>query len=878
MASNSVFSTSPGGMLPGAHVRIKQETREEEEDTEYTPMLIPDDGLDDDIHNQEAHREPAAPGDAKPVYIQGDGHVASAGREAQDVPQPTSNQPAPGTLLSLTMRPAQSSSAAAKSQLAWNPRPQMRKPTMPQAYNSVQQMNPSTLLPLDNPSFTTGQVTRVLEPCLSPSPTQCFEQQLINSPFTHHLLCDHIVITATKLPCGILCAVSSYAVGVVHGESILCDVDGCRNKPEFIPYVSFPLFEDLPADFRTGQRAVDPNKRVRDADGEEAPTVCFVDHRWSPYTHILICGHEHYTTVPEACHENCKTRQSADRKPAERAKFACVVKACQELQKKMASVLRPFNNARVKKLRQPSKLGRDKNISPERLAREIGSLRVEGTAKLGYAQAVQEGPPVGYAGPVGRPTKYINNMELAKGQRLDFDNDRPHSFGARGDRNGGFFSVPENAHRQMVENENGGLFEVEANSSNRRALHMEGRFDHEDRSEQVEDEHAGVGDLFVAQTHCVCDSPADSYMVQYVRCDRHFHPSCVGKGRFSIHDYGGDNHHKVMQADAARYHQAETEFMCKECDGRAQLAQAMLGHGAQRALRASTRRAKKTDVDTSGEDHGLDDGTDGVVAQAAPQPLSAWILLKCDTNITVIQSLRQRTDRKVSGLSFEALHTGDLQSVPVAKQTATESAVPEEGDRVYKAPSGYATVRRQPQRRKSAPISSRSSPAKKAAGTRSLDVEMGGVERPKVAGTSPNVRTRGSKKAPADDEAMEMSVSGTSTTRTIIRKQPYASSDLVVGGPSELGGDTKKRTTSMQKLLRCTGWMKNIDPRVERASSTTPPSLRHKSDVLDLRSLYERSSSGGSTDGTTERSSVTGDEDDGEWVTDDEGDDELGSQ
>ncbi|KAK1090315.1 hypothetical protein LTR48_008527, partial [Friedmanniomyces endolithicus] len=78
----------------------------------------------------------------------------------------------------------------------------------------------------------------------------------------------------------------------------------------------------------------------------------------------------------------------------------------------------------------------------------------------------------------------------------------------------------------------------------------------------------------------------------------------------------------------------------------------------------------------------------------------------------------------------------------------------EVAEEVYKAPSRNATVKRQPQKRKTTATPKSTAAAKKASAAPSFDVEMGGVGVPEAAGASPNVRTRVSVKAAADDVDM----------------------------------------------------------------------------------------------------------------------------
>ncbi|KAK0344838.1 hypothetical protein LTR91_009165 [Friedmanniomyces endolithicus] len=129
----------------------------------------------------------------------------------------------------------------------------------------------------------------------------------------------------------------------------------------------------------------------------------------------------------------------------------------------------------------------------------------------------------------------------------------------------------------------------------------------------------------------------------------------------------------------------------------------------------------------------------------------------------------------------------------------------------------------------------------------------------------------------------DRSVSGNSSTRTVIRKQPDTGPEVVTASQSQLCVDAERRISSMQKLRRrvqLTKGTKSVSetqPKVEFGqTNTAPASLRRKGDILDMRSEYERSSSGDSSDDPTDYSLPPGMEDDDEWVTDDESDDELG--
>ncbi|KAK5726970.1 hypothetical protein LTR15_002861 [Elasticomyces elasticus] len=532
-------------------------------------------------------------------------------------------------------------------------------------------------------------------------------------------------MTASAIPCGSTCRSSNYASGMPDGENVPCQVDGCRYKVEVpvVPVAS--VFEALPEDFRHWPRDVDPNRRVLDADGEEAGTVCWRELRRAPYSHMLMCGHEIQTKDPEACHANC---QPLTKKAAEKKKFSCRVQKCHEKEVRLSKVLRPTTNVRVTKPKQPAKKRRG-------VDRELDLLRVMGKAKLGYGQATQERRDVGNdARSLRQATPFFNNMDLVAGQRLDFPKERPHSMSEA--RNGGFFSMPEGEYHAMREDEGGVQVEIEANSFGRRALHLEGRFDMEDRMEQVEDDEAAATIFDVADKHCVCESAADGYMVACIRCDLYFHPCCIGKGQHSPEEYESEKRYRLMQTDADLYHLSE-EFTCADCDTKAEQARTLLGTEGRRAYRGEARKARKANIDMLDKIHG--------------------------PGIEEVQSLRKRTDKGMSTVSrgrcgstiqglffyclsahcsswhccdgcaingaahedeahrFEAMHTSDLDGLLVADHHA-EGATLEENGQLLKPSKGKAAIKRTPQKRTRAV----------AKASADQDVEMGGVDEQDV--------------------------------------------------------------------------------------------------------------------------------------------------
>ncbi|KAK5708052.1 hypothetical protein LTR97_000592 [Elasticomyces elasticus] len=733
MASNSQPNTSQA--LPGLPVVIKQEP----EEFKNTPALFEDDGLDDEFygHNEEVQRALKGPEEGASSYIADDDDLAFAGH---NVEEPEFRGPAKGQAVALTMRPATSMRAAPI------PAPQMRRATMPKPKPALmyQHMTPGTNLPLDNPSFAVMPISRVRQPDGSPFPTMCFEQELLHEPLAHRLLCGHLTLTSSSLPCGSTCRSSNYASGMPDGEDVSCHVYGCRYKIEVPVAPIASVFDPMPEDFRRGPREIDPNRRVLDADGEEAGTVCWQELRRAPYSHMLMCGHEIQTKDPEACHANC---QPLTKKAAEKKKFSCRVQKCHEKEVRLSKVLRPTTNARVTKPKQPAKKRRG-------VDRELDLLRVMGKAKLGYGQATQERRDVGNdARSLRQATPFFNNMDLVAGQRLEFPKERPHSMSEA--RNGGFFSMPEGEYHAMREDEGGVQVEIEANSFGRRALHLEGRFDMEDRMEQVEDDEAAATTFDVADKHCVCESAADGYMVACVRCDLYFHPCCIGKGQHSPEEYESEKRYRLMQTDADLFRLSE-EFTCADCDTKAEQARTLLGTEGRRAYRGEARKARKANIDMLDKIHGPGK------AQAAPRQFIDWILFKCDTVIDEVQSLRNRAAKGSSAVScgrcgqtiqglffhclsahcrswhccdgcaingaahedgahrFEAMHTSDLDGLSADHHA--EGAPFEEKGHSLNLTKGKAAVGRRPQKRTRA--------VEKASADQ--DVEMGGVDEQNV--------------------------------------------------------------------------------------------------------------------------------------------------
>ena len=68
------------------------------------------------------------------------------------------------------------------------------------------------------------------------------------------------------------------------------------------------------------------------------------------------------------------------------------------------------------------------------------------------------------------------------------------------------------------------------------------------------------------ETHCICDMPADAYMIPCDECSRNYHPSCLDKGVFGAVDYAGKQREACLERDAAVWRGNDERFLCRVCD------------------------------------------------------------------------------------------------------------------------------------------------------------------------------------------------------------------------------------------------------------------------------------------------------------------------
>lgn len=83
--------------------------------------------------------------------------------------------------------------------------------------------------------------------------------------------------------------------------------------------------------------------------------------------------------------------------------------------------------------------------------------------------------------------------------------------------------------------------------------------------------NVATGDFDEEETHCVCESPADEFMLECAQCAKAFHPGCLGKGNFPGTQYECDEEERAdfFKQDHDKYRATDKELTCLECDEKA---------------------------------------------------------------------------------------------------------------------------------------------------------------------------------------------------------------------------------------------------------------------------------------------------------------------
>lgn len=303
--------------------------------------------------------------------------------------------------------------------------------------------------------------------------------------------------------------------------------------------------------------------RSSNGDLEQAPTACWEQHRFRPYHHVLMCGHEIDTAEIQACGSSCQPSSSAESKP-KGPHILCLERSC--VRSRMVQARRKANIFIPRKGKVPTRKSTpraakktsgpmqtdegDSLFLPEAVEavqpakatlrpRELANLRTDGTNALRYGTA-RRGRPSGVPGPdsqartsesakvVKQPYDFqgIGAMEQAKNTAYDVDT--------------GMWSRSEEAHATMVVRQPGRV-ERDHSPGEKLPRNQVDRGDEEDEdedaSERFETQIGGVqpdGSYAAPELHCVCKSPHDSKMQQCEECERSFHLKCIRKRRLGL--------------------------------------------------------------------------------------------------------------------------------------------------------------------------------------------------------------------------------------------------------------------------------------------------------------------------------------------------------
>ncbi|KAI7336888.1 hypothetical protein KC315_g2583 [Hortaea werneckii] len=178
--------------------------------------------------------------------------------------------------------------------------------------------------------------------------------------------------------------------------------------------------------------------------------------------------------------------------------------------------------------------------APERPRQtEVDRLKVAGTSRMGFDNATQPLPPVANMEEMIRPARFSN------------------AHGNGGYRSDPFFSHTEERHHKMLREENT-AFSLGLQRNTLLSL--------DDDQEEVQ---PALGNFDEVERHCVCQSPAEESMIACERCDKSFHPACVGKGRYSKAHYEGSQRYDCLRMDMEYWKKQDEPFLCKACEKKA---------------------------------------------------------------------------------------------------------------------------------------------------------------------------------------------------------------------------------------------------------------------------------------------------------------------
>ncbi|KAI7279642.1 hypothetical protein KC345_g5254 [Hortaea werneckii] len=426
---------------------------------------------------------------------------------------------------------------------------------------------------------------RALEPNGERSATVCFEGACLDRPHHHVLACGHEIMTAKIEACGSNCKQSIKADGKVSRAPFRCHQCADAGKVNiFMPRRGRNVVKPRPSQ-PSHVYGNDPDAdRLRIAEKAEETMVgmtgLMVDHTRRGST-ISRRRPKRSLSPP-----NVTTRRSyREREPfrkeetvEQRLEREAEEKAVAALQKGVATKYAEkrtttfisgleasrvglkgreaqnldmdFNDSmfgsslnprrRPRRIAEPQPLDQQMPDAPERSRQtEIDRLKVAGTSRMGFGNATQPLPPVANVEEMIRPARFSN------------------AHGNGGYRSDPFFSHTEERHHKMVREENTTFSSI---------LQGDTLMSLDDDQEEAQPH---LGNFDEVLRYCVCQSPAEESMIACERCEKAFHPACVGKGRFSKAHYEGSQRYDCLRMDMEYWKRQDEPFLCKACGKKA---------------------------------------------------------------------------------------------------------------------------------------------------------------------------------------------------------------------------------------------------------------------------------------------------------------------
>ncbi|KAK5129966.1 hypothetical protein LTR08_002683 [Meristemomyces frigidus] len=589
MASQISFSNLPVRQKPGSKPGItadeqRQIIKEEEVDEKkHTPLLIPDDGLDDldasgEIIDNGDEMYGGGPLPKSPFTVEMEAFFQKpdeefnawfAGRSVEpEVQQTTQQVPKLEDVVDDDR----------------DKRPDTR-PSLPIA-TSLQAPSESMFVPEDH------CLEDAHEPCLRMGlfngdrcGTVCFEGPMRTHPYQHMLACGHIVRTQDVVTCGSNCKQSRNFDRKMEGRVIQCSEPQClRREKVFVPMKNpARKVPSKPGHVWGVDKKIDQIYKSRTTQGfSDMLSGGLAAHgrtlRHTRKSNAFPASTSGMTGEEHEIQDLAELRLAEQLEAAKRESSFLPVMPENLPGREAANLHMDVNAGIFGKATKPRRARKDKG--------SIGS--VLGTASPVSASLASAGPP----------TKELRNLNIdgrpalggmmATQNALDFNvhnaqemlrpAQHPHSYTQGDIRNGQNFSMPETQYSEMIQAENHVIVET-LDTGDTRRLKYDGRHDRENLEDDSADvDRVDTGEFEIEEAHCACQSAVDGAMLPCARCGDMFHPSCIGKGRYAEEVYQGEDRLNYLFSEAEEMRQDEEMFFCLDCDMKSSVATQMLGN------------------------------------------------------------------------------------------------------------------------------------------------------------------------------------------------------------------------------------------------------------------------------------------------------------